>query len=151
MDDFRCPQCESQIGSSKGEIGIYCWKCGVQFGHTASTKPIRRDKSTAGNRPGLAVFCATVGPGVIYWIVIRYHHLLPVSIRALGGLWLIPAAGLALFGLASTAYAVDRLAMVERSYSWPFKLAIYILLLNVNAFLLIGAIKIGRASGRERV
>ena len=69
MDDFRCPQCESQIGSSKGEIGIYCWKCGLQFGEQASTKPIRRDKYTGADRPGLGVICATLGPGLIYWIV----------------------------------------------------------------------------------
>lgn len=140
MDQFYCPQCEADVGSSKGDIGIYCWKCGQPFGDTASTKPIRRDTFAGTRLHGLRVFAATVGPGVVYWTVIRNFHRLPISFRVIGSLWLIPAGSLAIFGLVCSAYAIDRVGSQERSYAWPFKAAFCLLVLGVNGLLLLGAI-----------
>lgn len=142
MEQLHCPQCDAPVGSSEDEVGISCWKCGLEFGDEEGTEPIVRDKTWTARTwlPAVLWLGAVLAPGVLYWVLIRGFAAVRSRVPSIGVLWIFPAAGLALFGFGCTFYALDRLHKADRNFAWLIKAALSLLIFLANFILLSAAI-----------
>ena len=140
IEEAYCPRCDAALGSPHGEVGIFCWKCGLSFGQTASTKPIVREKSAGRRYSAGRVTIAVLAPGLMYWAVIHWYWRLAIQIPSLGRLWIAPAGGLTLFGLGCVLYMVGWAAQADRSGLWIVKAAMCSMVIIIDTILLLSAL-----------
>lgn len=140
MDEAYCPGCDAALGSPEGEVGIFCWKCGLSFGQTASTKPIIREKSRGGRYSPVRVAAAVLAPGLVYWIVIYSYPRLPMWVPSLGRLWIAPAGGLTVFGFCCVWYMVGWVVQADRNAVWLVKGALCATFIVIDTILLLSAV-----------
>jgi hypothetical protein len=138
IEEAYCPACDAALGSTQGEVGIFCWKCGLTFGQTASTKPIIREKSRSRRYSAPWVTTAVVGPGLMYWAVIYSYPRM--RIPSLGRLWMAPAGGLTLFGFGCVLYMVGWAAQSDRGGLWVVKAAMCSTVIVIDTVLLLMAL-----------
>ncbi len=138
IEEAYCPQCDAALGSPRGEVGIYCWKCGLTFGQTASTKPIIREKSIGGRYSTPRVTTAVMAPALIYLAVIILYPRMRMP--SLGRIFMAPAAGLMLFGIGCVWYMVGWAAQADRGALWIVKAAMCSVVIILDTILLIIAV-----------